>query len=218
MRAGTYRPQRTRSDAGRGAGDRTRPGGLQTTLPVLRRDLGDRFLVLVGMMGSGKSSVGRRLGRALELPFVDTDAEIEQAARMSVREIFETYGEPHFRALEERVVARVIMGPPSVIALGGGAWLSDATRRLVRDRGLSVWLDVELDTLAARVGRRTSRPLADGDARGKLAALDAVRRSVYAEADVAVRAGDLPQEAMLARVTAALAAHLAGPAGRTPPA
>ncbi|MBH0238891.1 shikimate kinase [Methylobrevis albus] len=216
MRAGTYRPQRTRSDAGRGG--RAGPGGPQATLPALRRGLGDRFLVLVGMMGSGKSSVGRRLGRALDLGFVDTDAEIEKAARMTVREIFETYGEPHFRALEERVVARVMAGPPSVIALGGGAWLSDATRRLVRERGLSVWLDVDIETLVARVGRRTSRPLADGDARGKLAALDAVRRSVYAEADVSVRAGDLPQEAMLARVTAALATHLGGPAGRTPPA
>jgi shikimate kinase len=147
----------------------------------------DRSVVLVGLMGAGKTSVGKRLARALGLPFVDADNEIETAAGMTIKDIFELYGEPAFRDLERRVVARLLDEPPRVVALGGGAFIDPATRAVVRERGLSVWLRAGLDVLVERTARRTHRPLLNrSDPRAVLARLVEERYPIYAEADLTV--------------------------------
>ncbi|WP_194744593.1 shikimate kinase [Thermaurantiacus tibetensis] len=164
-----------------------------------------RPLVLVGMPGSGKSAIGRRLAAALDLPFVDSDAEIEAAAQMSISEIFARFGEPHFRDGERRVIARLLDGTPRVIATGGGAFQDPDTRALALARGFVVWLDADLDTLVARVGRRDHRPLLAGrDARAVLAALLAERAPAYRQAHLRVVSGDAPHEATVAAILAAL--------------
>ena len=169
-----------------------------------------RAVVLVGLMGAGKTSVGRRLAAALGAPFVDSDEEVERAARMTVPEIFASMGEPSFRDGERRVIARLLEEGPRIIATGGGAWMNDETRAAIRARGaVVVWLRAELDTLVERVSRRAGRPLlAQGDPRQILARLIEVRHPVYAEADVTVdsRAGDR-HEAVVARIIEALAAR-----------
>jgi shikimate kinase len=154
-----------------------------------------RPIVLVGLMGVGKTTVGRRLGTRLGLPFVDADHEIELAAGLSVAEIFDRYGEAHFRDGERRVIARLIDGSAKVIATGGGAFMNDATRALILDRATAVWLDADLDTLAARVSRRDDRPLLRGkDARIVLRKLAAVRNPVYALAPIHIRSQAHPHE------------------------
>ncbi len=154
-----------------------------------------RPIVLVGLMGVGKTTVGRRLGARLGLPFVDADHEIELAAGLSVAEIFDRYGEAHFRDGERRVIARLIDGSAKVIATGGGAFMNDATRALILDRATAVWLDADLDTLAARVARRDNRPLLRGkDARTVLRKLAEVRNPVYALAPVHIRSQAHPHE------------------------
>jgi shikimate kinase len=164
----------------------------------VRAGLGTRSIVLVGMMGAGKSSVGRRLAKALDLPFVDADAEIEKAAGMSITDIFAKHGEPEFRAGERRVVARLLEEHPSVIATGGGAWMDDTTRAKVRARGVSVWLKAEIDTLLKRVKKRGGRPLLKtGDPEQVLRDLLAIREPVYAEADVTVVSREVPHEVMV---------------------
>ena len=167
----------------------------------------DRPIVLVGMMGAGKSSIGRRLAARLGLPFRDADQEIEAAAGMPIAEIFDRFGEAHFRDGERRVIARLLAAGPSVIATGGGAFMDPETRARVRDRALAVWLDASLDTLVARVGKRPGqRPLLrGGDPRAQLAALAAVRNPVYAEAPVHVRSGPGPHEETVEAILAALA-------------
>ncbi|MEC9434666.1 MAG: shikimate kinase [Pseudomonadota bacterium] len=169
-----------------------------------------RAVVLVGLMGAGKTSVGRRLAAALGAPFVDSDEEVERAARMTVPEIFASMGEPSFRDGERRVIARLLEEGPRIIATGGGAWMNDETRAAIRARGaVVVWLRAELDVLVERVSRRAGRPLlAQGDPRQILARLIEVRHPVYAEADVTVdsRAGDR-HEAVVARIIEALAAR-----------
>jgi shikimate kinase len=147
----------------------------------------DRSVVLVGLMGAGKTSVGKRLARALGLPFVDADNEIETAAGMTIKDIFELYGEPAFRDLERRVVARLLDDSPRILALGGGAFIDPATRALVRARGLSVWLRVGLDVLVERTARRTHRPLLNrSDPRAVLERLIEQRYPIYAEAELTV--------------------------------
>lgn len=174
----------------------------------------DRPIVLVGLMGVGKSSVGRRLAQRLGLPFIDADCEIEKAAAMPVAEIFARFGEPHFRDGERRVIARLMESGPAVIATGGGAFVDPETRALIHARGIAVWLDADLDTLVARVGRRSHRPLLVGrDPRAVLAELARVRNPLYAEAPVHVRTGDGPHEEAVDAILAALAGHLAGWAG-----
>ncbi len=165
-------------------------------------------IVLVGLMGAGKTTVGRRLAARLRLPFVDADAEIETAAGMTIAEIFERYGEAHFRDGERRVIARLIDGAPKVIATGGGAFLDEGTRALVLSRCVAVWLDGDVATLARRVGRRDHRPLVRGkDPEAVLAALAGQRNPIYAEAHIRVASGDGPAERTVDAVIAALAAH-----------
>jgi shikimate kinase len=146
-----------------------------------------KTLVLVGLMGAGKSSVGRRLAGRLGLPFVDADQEIELAAGMTVEEIFARHGEPAFRDGERRVIARLLDNPVQVLATGGGAFMDERTRALIRERAISIWLHAELDELVRRVSRRTDRPLLKGrDPRAVLERLIAERYPIYAQADVTV--------------------------------
>jgi shikimate kinase len=153
----------------------------------------NRPIVLVGMMGVGKSSLGRKLAAALHLPFVDADEAIEDAAQMTVAEIFERYGEDYFRAGERRVIARLVDGAPRVIATGGGAFINPETRALILDRGIAVWLDCDLDTLVERVSRKDTRPLLrTGDPREILARLQAERAPHYARAPIRVTSGNGP--------------------------
>ena len=169
-----------------------------------------RPVVLVGLMGAGKTTVGRRLAAALGAPFVDSDEEVEAAARMSVAEIFETLGEAEFREGERRVIARLLDEPPQVIATGGGAFMNDRTRAVIEEKGATaVWLRAELDVLLERVGRRSGRPLLErGDPREILAGLMAERHPVYAQADVSVRSvANERHEAVAGRIIDALAAR-----------
>jgi shikimate kinase len=161
-----------------------------------------RRIVLVGLMGAGKTSVGRRLAKALGAPFVDADEEIVAAAGMSIADIFETYGEPVFRDLERRVIARLLDGPPGVLALGGGAFVDPTTRARVKEKAVSIWLDADLDTLVERTSRkRATRPLLkDGDLRAKLARLLEERASCYAQADHRVESGARPPEEIAAAI------------------
>jgi shikimate kinase len=167
-----------------------------------------RPVVLVGLMGVGKTTVGRRLADALGAPFVDSDEEVEAAAQMTVPEIFASLGEPAFREGERRVIARLIEEGPRIIATGGGAFMNDATRALVLERAVSVWLKADLDTLVERTARRVNRPLLSrGDPREILAGLIAARHPVYALADVAVQSHRLDRhEDVAARILAALEA------------
>lgn len=170
----------------------------------------DRTLVLVGLMGAGKSCIGRRLSARLDLPFIDADREIEEAAGCSIPEIFERHGEEAFRDGERRVILRLLDGPPCVLATGGGAFMDPRTRAAIREHAISVWLRADLDLLARRVARRNDRPLLQvADPRRKLEELIAERYPVYAEADVTVDSQDGPPDATLERVIASLSAHLA---------
>jgi shikimate kinase len=168
-----------------------------------------KTVALVGLMGAGKTSIGRRLAQRLGLPFVDADAEIEAAAGTSIEEIFLRHGEAAFRDGERRVIARLLDGPPHVLATGGGAIMDPSTRALLRARAITVWLRADLDLMLARVARRNNRPLLKGgDPRAVLEALIAERYPVYAEADITVDSVDGPPEATLERVLAALAGAL----------
>lgn len=165
----------------------------------------ERTIALVGLMGVGKTTVGRRLAKALELPFADADAEIEAAAGRTVSEIFAERGEAEFRAGERRVIARLLEGEPKVIATGGGAFVNAETRALLRQRAVSVWLKAELDVLVKRTGRRSTRPLLkDGDPREVLERLMRERYPIYAEADLVVETSDGPHEAAVTAILEAL--------------
>ena len=154
----------------------------------VRGMLGSRSIVLVGMMGSGKSSIGRRLAAALELPFSDADTAIEQAAGMTVEDIFATHGEPYFRDGEERVIKRLLQSGPQVVATGGGAVLSAKTRAECAKNGISVWLKAPVDLLLQRVSRRDNRPLLKtADPRAVLTRLLSEREAYYAEATLDLR-------------------------------
>lgn len=150
----------------------------------------DRPIVLVGLMGAGKSTVGRRLARRLGLPFVDSDSEIEEAAGIGTAELFERFGESDFRDGERRLVARLIDGTVRVIATGGGAFIDPRTRQLLNERAITIWLDAPVDVLAERTGRRNNRPLLRrGDRSETLARLAAERGPMYAEAQIHIRSG-----------------------------
>jgi shikimate kinase len=169
-----------------------------------------RPIVLVGMMGVGKTSVGRRLAATLALPFYDADEEIEKAAGLSVTEIFQRHGESEFRRGERSVIKRLVEGPPHVLATGGGAFMDEATRAMIRDRAISVWLRANLDVLMKRVQRRPTRPLLQvPDPRAELQRLLALREPVYAQADVAVESSQGPQAATVRAVLQALAPFFA---------
>ncbi|TYC53630.1 shikimate kinase [Rhodobacterales bacterium] len=173
-------------------------------------DLGQRSIVLVGIMGCGKSTVGKRLAHRLGLDFVDADSEIERAANMTVPEIFAEHGEPYFRSGEERVIARLLREGPLVLATGGGAFMSAATRAEIAAHGLSVWLKVDLDTAMARVRRRSNRPLLQNpDPEGTMRRLLAERNPVYSQATITVVSRDVPHEAVVDEIVASLADHTA---------
>ena len=167
-------------------------------------------LVLVGLMGAGKSAVGRRIAAKMNIPFIDADSEIEAAAGCSIEEIFALHGEPAFRDGERRVVTRLLETEPvHVLATGGGAFLDSGTRALIKEKAISVWLRAELDILFERVSRRSHRPLLKtADPKGTLAELIALRYPIYAEADIIVDSGDGPISVMVDRVIAALTAYL----------
>ncbi|WP_421787873.1 shikimate kinase [Hyphobacterium sp.] len=164
-----------------------------------------RSVVLVGLMGAGKTTVGRRLATALNLPFVDADEEIEKAADRPVADIFSDFGEAAFRDGERRVIARLLEGEQSVIALGGGAFVNDETRKLVREKAVSIWLKADLDTLMERVSRRDTRPLLQTDnPRAVMAELMAKREAAYAEADIQIDGDQGPHSTAVARILEAL--------------
>ncbi len=167
-----------------------------------------RTIVLVGLMGAGKSSIGRRLAARLGVAFVDADAEIEEAAGCKIPEFFERYGEPAFRDGERRVIARLLDAPPQVLATGGGAFIDPKTRALIKDKAVSVWLRAELDILVRRCARRTHRPLLhQGDPREILGDLMAARYPVYAHVDIIVDSEDEPHEYVVKKILSALAAQ-----------
>jgi shikimate kinase len=168
------------------------------------RALGRRSVVLVGMMGAGKSSVGRRLAGRLGIPFVDADSEIESAAGMTIPEIFAKHGEPYFRAGEARVIARLLDNGPQVLATGGGAVMDQRTRDLIQIKGISVWLKADLDVLLKRTKRRNDRPLAE-----RIKELLPLREPVYAASDIVVQSRDEPHDNIVDEIIAALPAHLA---------
>jgi len=176
---------------------------LQTPSPVAAWRT--RPIVLVGLMGVGKSTVGRRLAGRLSMPFVDADEEIERAADLSITEIFARYGEPYFRDGERRVIARLMDGRPKVIATGGGAFVNGDTRALILRDATSVWLDAPTDVLADRVRRRDTRPLLRGrDPRAVLDELIAVRAPFYAMANIRISSRRAPHEATVAAILKAL--------------
>ncbi len=172
--------------------------------------LGRRSIVLVGMMGVGKSSIGRRLGARLGIPFVDADAEIEAAAGMSIADIFARHGEADFRSGEARVIARLLENGPQVLATGGGAVMNADTRALIKTKGVSIWLNAEFDVLMRRISKRKhDRPmLQTADPAATLRELLAVRQPVYAQADITVQSREVPHEAIVTEIMAALAAFL----------
>ncbi|GAA0785918.1 shikimate kinase [Roseibium denhamense] len=187
-------------------------------IPHLLEVLGGRSIVLVGIMGCGKSTVGKRLAHRLGLEFVDADTEIERAANMSVSEIFATHGEPYFRSGEERVIARLLGEGPQVLATGGGAFISPATRNEINAHGLSIWLKVDFDTVMARVRRRSTRPLLQNpDPEGTMRKLMAEREPVYAQAALTVMSKDVPHEKVVDQILMALTDHLLSPADTNTP-
>jgi shikimate kinase len=169
-----------------------------------------RSIVLVGMMGAGKSSIGRRLAARLDIPFVDADAEIEQAAGMSIADIFAAHGEPYFRAGETRVIARLLEQGPQVLATGGGAFMNAQTRTNIRDKGISIWLKAELDVLTRRLKRRTDRPLLKtADPVATLVDLLAEREPIYGEADFTVLSREISHEVIVNEIVTAVCTKLA---------
>jgi shikimate kinase len=178
--------------------------------PAILARLGDRSIVLIGMMGVGKSSIGRRLGSRLGVPFVDADTEIERAAGMSIADIFARHGEAAFRSGEARVIARLLNGGPQVLATGGGAVMNEATRALIKEGGVSIWLSAELDLLLRRISKRKAeRPmLQTDDPAATLRDLLTTREPIYAQADITVQSRDVPHDAIVSEIIEALTAFL----------
>jgi shikimate kinase len=167
------------------------------------RALGSRSIVLVGMMGAGKSSIGRRLAGRLGIPFIDADTEIEGAAGMAIPEIFEKHGEPYFRAGEARVIARLLDNGPQVLATGGGSIMDPQTRALIGQKGISIWLKADIDVLLKRTKRRNDRPLVE-----KIKDLLPVREPIYAQADIVIQSRDEPHETIIDEIMSLLPMRL----------
>ena len=172
--------------------------------------LGDRSIVLIGMMGVGKSSIGRRLGARLGIPFIDADAEIEKAAGMSIADIFARHGEAAFRSGEARVIARLLNGGPQVLATGGGAVMNPETRALIQKKGVSIWLSAEFELLLRRISKRKAeRPmLQTADPAATLRELLAKREPIYTQADLTVESRDVPHDAVVVEILERLAGFL----------
>lgn len=167
------------------------------------RALAGRSIVLVGMMGAGKSSIGRRLASRLGIPFIDADAEIESAAGMTIPEIFEKHGEPYFRAGEARVIARLLDNGPQVLATGGGAVMDPQTRALIVQKGISIWLKADIDVLLKRTKRRNDRPLVE-----KIKDLLPVREPIYAQANIIIHSRDEPHDTIIDEIMGELPKRL----------
>ncbi|MBH5370436.1 shikimate kinase [Bradyrhizobium glycinis] len=180
--------------------------------------LGARSIVLVGMMGVGKSTIGRRLAARLKLPFVDADTEIEAAAGMTIPEIFERYGEAHFREGEARVIARLLDDGPVVLATGGGAYMREETRTRIAARAVSIWLRADHDVIMRRVRRRADRPLLQtADPEGTVTRLLTEREPVYGKADLTIASRDVPHDRIVEECIETLRAHLCGEHSAPPP-
>ena len=172
-------------------------------------DMLDRPIVLVGLMGAGKSTVGRRLAKRLDLPFVDSDVEIEEASGASTADLFERYGEHDFRDGERRLVARLVEGDVRVIATGGGAFIDPRTRQLLNERAITIWLDAPIEVLAERTARRDNRPLLKKGNRAEiLARLAEERRHSYSEAQIHVRSSSGAHSDVVDAIIAAILEHL----------
>jgi shikimate kinase len=167
------------------------------------RALGGRSIVLVGMMGAGKSSIGRRLAGRLGIPFIDADTEIETAAGMTIPEIFDKHGEPYFRAGEARVIARLLDNGPQVLATGGGSVMDPQTRALIGQKGISIWLKADIDVLLKRTKRRNDRPLVE-----KIKDLLPVREPIYAQADIIIQSRDEPHDTIIDEILGELPKRL----------
>jgi len=175
--------------------------------------LGTRLIVLVGMMGAGKSTIGRRLAARLGMPFLDADSEIEAAAGMSISDIFEVHGEPHFRDGEARVIARLLEGGPAVLATGGGAFMREDTRNRVGAKAVSIWLKADADIIMRRVRRRADRPLLQtADPEATVGRLISEREPVYQHADLTIWSREVPHEKVVDECIDALHARLCGSA------
>ena len=170
---------------------------------VVVRALGGRSIVLIGMMGAGKSSIGRRLAGRLGIPFIDADTEIESAAGMTIPEIFEKHGEPYFRAGEARVIARLLDNGPQVLATGGGSVMDPQTRALISQKGISIWLKADIDVLLKRTKRRNDRPLVE-----KIKDLLPVREPIYAQADIIIQSRDEPHDTIIDEIMGELPKRL----------
>lgn len=191
------------------------PRAVHVAAPEIKRLLGGRSLVLVGLMGCGKTSIGRRLAQALDLPFVDADEEIERAADQSIAEIFASHGEAAFRDGERRVIARLLSSGSTVLATGGGAFVHPQTRMHIKQRAVSIWLKAELPVLMRRVLRRDNRPLLKTpDPEARMHDLMQLRYPIYAEADLVVESRDVAHDVMVADIIDAVRrCHLKSPSG-----
>jgi shikimate kinase len=192
-----------RGASGEGANAAAADGALLGTA------VGRRVIALVGMMGSGKTSIGKRLATRLGLPFVDSDSEIETAAGMTITEIFDRHGEAYFREGERRVIARLLGEGPCVLATGGGAFMDARTREAIAEAGISVWLRADTATLMQRIARRNNRPLLrTADPAAQVARLLALREPIYARADLIVDSSERPHDEVVGALIASLVAHL----------
>jgi shikimate kinase len=192
------------------------PINVKLSAPALVAALGSRSLVLVGMMGAGKSSIGRRLAARLEIPFVDADAEIERAAGMTISDIFAKHGESSFRSGEARVIARLLDAGPQVLATGGGAFMNAETRVLIGQKGISIWLKADFDILMRRIRRRNDRPLLNTEnPADTLQRLIEERYPVYQLADVTVHSRDVPHDTIVDEILSAVVQRI--DAGAAPP-
>ena len=212
-------------DESRESGCRERPGSHRPVRAVtlaavphsatdVRALLGRKVVVFVGLRGAGKTAIGRKLAQLLDLPFVDSDHEIETVSRMTIPELFERYGEPEFRALEQRVIERLLREGPRVVSTGGGAFMNPHTREAIASFGVSIWLKADLDLLMERVAKKQNRPLLkNADPRAVMAKLMADRYPVYAQADLTVETRDARRETITEETLQALASHLQGRAG-----
>jgi shikimate kinase len=186
-------------------------GGSTSQEAEISAALGTRSVVLVGMMGAGKSTIGRRLSARLRLPFLDADSEIEAAAGMSIPDIFETHGEPHFRDGEARVIARLLDSGPAVLATGGGAFMREETRSRISDKAVSIWLRVDADIIMKRVKRRADRPLLQtSDPAATVGRLIEQREPVYQRADITIWSREVPHEKIVDECIEALHGRLCG--------
>lgn len=178
-------------------------------LSEVRQRLADKTIVFVGLMGAGKTAIGRKVAQALEIPFIDSDHEIETVSRMSIPELFERYGEPEFRALEQRVIERLLREGPRVVSTGGGAFMNAQTREGIAAHGISIWLKADIDLLMERVAKKQNRPLLKNpDPRAVMQRLIDDRYPIYAQADVTVETRDTRREIIASEVLVAVARHL----------